>query len=263
MARTISRSAAERSNRALFIAALVFAGVAAVLFLVFLLRLNSDDGATTTVAAGQLQRVYVANRDIAAGEEITDDLFAVREVPQSALIPSPLLDGNELPEGQVARAQIYEGDQMSLAKIGDAPEDGSAGSAVAENARVVGVGVEDASSIVGGLLQAGDIVDVILVAEVLAPEGGEQTTLSCMVAQAVGVFAVADEFNAAVVQGEESTTSSSEDFESNPEASSVQLEVSALQAMRVAQAQEDGRVFLSLRNKNNKSEDTSLAPCYQ
>jgi Flp pilus assembly protein CpaB len=262
MARTISRSAAERSNRALFIAALVFAGLAAVLFLVFLLRLNGDGGGATTVASGELQQVVVANQDIAEGEEITGDMLDVREVPQGALIPSPLQDEADLQEGQVARSQIYEGDQISLTKVGEAPEDGSAGSAVAENAVVIGVGVEDVSSIVGGLLEAGDIVDVILVAEVEAPEGGAQTTVSCMVAQAVSVFAVADEFNAATVQGEEGS-GSSDDFESNPEASSVQLEVSALQAMRVAQAQEDGRVFLSLRNRNNKSEDTSLLPCYQ
>jgi Flp pilus assembly protein CpaB len=264
MARTISRSAAERSNRALFIAALVFAGLAAVLFLVFLLRLNGDGGGTTTVAAGELQQVVVANQNIEAGTEITDDMLDVKQVPQSALIPNPLQDEGDLQEGLVARSEIYEGDQISLAKVGDAPEDGSAGSAVDENAVVIGVGVEDVSSIVGGLLQAGDVVDVILVREVeVEGEGTTRQTQACMVAQAVSVFAVADAFNAAVVQGEDSSSTSSDDFEANPEASSVQLEVSTLQAMRVAQAQDDGRVFLALRNNNSKSEDTSLLPCYQ
>jgi Flp pilus assembly protein CpaB len=260
MARTISRSAAERSNRALFIAALVFAGVAAVLFLVFLLRMNSGEGGTT-VAAGELQQVVVANRDISAGEEITDRMLDITEVPRSALIPEVLQNEGDLQEGQLARTLIYKGDQISLAKVGEAPDDGSASSAVGDDVRVVGIGVEDVSSILGGLLEQGDNVDVVLVREVDLPDGGQRVE-TCMAAQAVRVFAVADEFNAAVVQGEDGAAQSSDDFESNPEAQSVQVEVRPSQVYGVTAAQEDGRVFLALRSNENSAEDASLTPCY-
>lgn len=259
MARTISRSAAERSNRALFIAALLFAGLAAVLFLVFLLRLSNDNGGTTAVAGDV--NVVVASQDILAGTKITDDMLSVKQMPSDVVTDGAWQSEDELQEGQVARSLIYEGDQILPVKVGDAVLDDSAGSAVEDNAVVVGVGVEDAASIVGGLLQADDIVDVILVREIETAEGTQQTQ-ACMVAQAVSVFAVADVFNEAIVQGQEGDATTSEDFESNPEAQSVQLEVSGVQALNVKRAEGEGSVSLALRSNQNTAQDTSLPGCY-
>ncbi len=156
----LQEMALTRGNRGLLIIALLAGLAAAVLVFV---ALNQDDenssaGVITTAGARQ---VVVAQQNIAAGTEITAEMVKVISVPDDLLVSGGLTD-TELVVGEVTKVAIASGEQLTEAKFGPLVDGEGLGYVVPRGKRGIGVEVREATA-VGGLLLAGDRVDVVAV----------------------------------------------------------------------------------------------------
>lgn len=259
MARVLAGTTPERTNRALFIAAVLFAGLAALLVFV---ALQNNDGGGGTSAPLALDAV-VAARDIPANTQVTLDMIEVRALPEGSVLEGTYGDVAAV-AGLATRVPIEAGEQITIRKVGaGAVEDVEDVSLVLPSGRRgFAVEITEVTS-VGGLLLAGNFVDVIAVfddgalnSQAQIAAAGEPQIGAVTLLQDVEVIAVAqvaqepvpaassaDEPDATGLRGQRP-----DDAERQPEARSVTLSVSADEAQLLALVQERGGViWLSLR----------------
>lgn len=172
----------------------------------------------------------VAARHIPSGTRLGRSMLETREIPRAFIQPGALRSIDEA-DGQLAVAPIAAGEQVLANKI---TRGGVAlALAVPPGKRAVSVGV-DAAGGVAGLLQPGDLVDVIASTE----DGGSPRTWLLM--QAAPVLAVGKSFAAGKEQGGEGG------FFDAP-ADTVTLAASPLEAAHLAHLELTGRMKLVLR----------------
>jgi len=172
----------------------------------------------------------VAARHIPSGTRIGRSMLETREIPRAFIQPGALRSIDEA-DGQLAVAPIAAGEQILANKI---TRGGVAlALAVPPGKRAVSIGV-DAAGGVAGLLQPGDLVDVIATTE----DGGTPRTWLLM--QAAPVLAVGKAFGV----GREPEAGGG--FFEAP-ADTVTLAASPLEAVHLAHLELSGRMKLVLR----------------
>jgi pilus assembly protein CpaB len=246
-ARTFSLGGSSRTG--LLIAA-ILAAVTGVLVFV-LLQSNDDGDAVQNVTGGGETTVVTANRNIAAREEITEDMLQLTKVPSNALLGGAVSD-RALVVGRIARQPIFQGEQLVQDKLASEKRDLGLSYVVPEGMR--GVGVEVSKVIgAGGLIRPGDRVDIVGVIDVEHTDvstGREFTeTRAFTFAQNIEVLAIEDKLLNVV---RESGASDSEGTlvdqpEAEPEGTVTTLALTPQQFQNLMLADEKGVIRLGVR----------------
>lgn len=250
MTTTLVGSSSQRTNRVLFVLAVLLALVAAVLVFAALSRGGGEEEATAPVTAS----VVVASHDIPARTKLTEEMMEVREVPPDTMLrgafsaTAPLI-------GQVTRYPLVQGEQMTAVKVGpQAQEENGLSFVIPPGRRGLAVSVSEVTG-VGGLLLPGDMVDVIA----LLDEGDVGVDKAVTLLQNIEVLAVAQEAEepvpppqelaeeGAASQEAQPLSERPEDVEVQPDARTVTLAVTPGEAQLLALAQEKGKLVLALR----------------
>jgi pilus assembly protein CpaB len=180
--------------------------------------------------------VFVTTEPVSIGDELTQELFRLEPWPADKVPPGALTDIEDL-EGRRARQRLYAGEPI----IEDKLISGAGGSGPSElippGYRVSRVPMS--SGQIGGLLQAGDHVDVLVY---LRKSAEIKRTRTKTILRNVKVFAVDNKIDR-VEDGESSTAN----------ASSVSLLVKPEQDALLVLAQKLGDVSLSMRRGTDES----------
>ncbi|MEX2157914.1 MAG: Flp pilus assembly protein CpaB [Dehalococcoidia bacterium] len=264
MARAIAaRPASDQRNRAMLIAALFFAVVAAAL--VFVALQQRSDTRTSGSAAGTVD-IVVAKSDVGANTVLTADMLELRAVqPDEAL--SGVYANVEQIVGLPSRFPLQAGEQVTGLKVGlsAVTDDKDLALVLPPGMRAVAVKVSEVTG-VGGLLLPGNYVDVIAVfpnAAGSASSDNPADIKSVTLLQNVQVLSVAQEAQQPVPQASDGASAGGtygqrpEDVERQPQAQSATLAVAPGDAQLLALVQETGGViWLSLRAAG----DQQIAP---
>lgn len=257
MARVFAANTPERSNRLMIGAAVVFAGLVAILLFV---ALQSRGGSDESGAAVPQVSVVVAARSIDANTRITADMLELRSIPSDQLLTGAYAEIERV-LGLPARYPLQTGEQVTMAKVGvEAIADEKDLALILQpGQRAFAVEATEVSA-VGGLLLPGNFVDVIAVF-------GEETggiNKAVTVLQNIEVLGVAQEAQepvpAAASDGQAGDASDEpassgisgqrpDEVERQPRARSITLAVTPDQAQLLAnlQSQDDIELWLSLR----------------
>jgi pilus assembly protein CpaB len=177
----------DKTNRRMLLGAVAFAGIAAILAFVALSNFSGDDDGASF---GASLNVVTASQDISPGTKITEDMLELTTIPQNAAISGAITDEASL-VGLTARREMVKGEQVSAIKIVESPRNRDElrpADAVPAGKRAVAVDVDENTN-VGGLVVAGDRVDVIVV---YSKETEERATdVSNVILQDVEVLSVA------------------------------------------------------------------------
>src|SRR5690349_16292616 len=147
------RSGASSSNRRTLIIAIVF-GLLAALLVYRAVSSGSGSG-----SSGADVPVLVARQDIPARTVLTDGMLTVEHVPSKLKLATAIND-TKIATGKIARTQIAAGEQILATRLaGSVNELGFAGQ-VPDGMRAVSI-LANEVSVTGGLIQPGDLVDVI------------------------------------------------------------------------------------------------------
>ena len=273
MARSLSQSGTDRQNRMILVGAVALALLAAVLVFASLNTFGGDDGGSSVL--GATQDVVVAAQDIKAGTKITSEMVAISTFPKNAVIADVISD-KAVVVGLTARYPLTAGDQISPIKLGQTESNRTFSDVIPEGKRAVSVDVVEKTS-VGGLIIAGDHVDVIVIGKSTAASGGQDVPVSFTLLQDVEVLSVAQTTQEPVARLDKdgnpiqtdtaagSISTRPDDTDANPKAKSVTLAVSPEDAARLALAGQSYSIYLSLRgtgddSKINNPNDLQILP---
>jgi pilus assembly protein CpaB len=243
----------EGQDRRVLFGAIGLAAVAALLGFAALRTVGGGDG---TAVVDRTDVVVAAGR-IEAGQRIEEDMLTVAAIEEDSVIGNALTSTEGL-LGATARVALEQGEQVTAAKLGQDGEraGGPIGDIVLHGRRAVTVAVTE-EKVFGGLLAPGDHVDVLAVIQVQDGEADVPTAVELVLD--AEVLAVADgvlqpgarvDLEGAPIQGETSdgTIATSDDnTDANPEARNVTLSVTREDALKIALAQEEASVWLSIR----------------
>jgi pilus assembly protein CpaB len=274
------------SNRLLIILAVVFGLITAVFVYI---ALSDGGGEEETVAATSEETVpvVIADRDIAARTKITEEMLGERIVPKDAAHPDAFSSKDEV-VGMVSRVPIIAEEQILEDKVAatatELRRDGDdlpLSYVVRPGQRAISIEVNEISS-ASGLLIPGDFVDVIGIFDVefFGVREGDPTSretvndyVALTVLQNVEVLAVAQDVTETVPEGDEASVDGDgavdgngqaqsvsrstlpEPSDPNPDATTVALAVSPVEAQILALAEEKATLKLSLRGVSD-TEDT-------
>jgi pilus assembly protein CpaB len=227
MARSLTSTAAGRTNRVLILLALVAGIVAAILVYSALSRESTGSGGGTSGAASTVPAV-VAKLDIPARTKITSGMIELRQMPVN--------DRSELADtdlsqvvGRVTRYPIATSEQVLSTKVVSLESAAVTGDSLSyvipEGRRAMAIKVDQVVS-VGGLVLPGDYVDVIGVFDVKFKDGDQETTedkyFSRFILQNIEVLAVAQTVVDAPPEAGTDTSSTGESTTTTPETTDAQ-----------------------------------------
>lgn len=219
MATLVNKANDEKQNRWLLIGALVLAVVAGVLIFAALANFNSDDDGTATVSTGDAP-VLVAIDKIAAGTVLEPDMFRTATFAEANVIEGAITDADAI-VGQKAATEIVKGQQLGKNAVVQGVANDDLYKALTFNVpagyRASAISVSE-ETVVGGLVVAGDRVDVVVTIEEKRPDTGDQEYVRIRtVLQNVEVLAVAQTAVEGVpVIGEDGSTTAPESDATNP-----------------------------------------------
>ncbi len=226
----------------LIVVALGMAGLTALLVNNYLTNKESEyaNSQPTEQQLVSSVEVLVADRDIAAGEIVNDDVLRWQSWPEDALNENFVSrsDGGEVPEvqGAAVRSAIRAGEPIVMSKLVMSDQPGFLAGALRPGMRAVSVRVDEVTGN-AGFIMPGNRVDVILTQEieVALPSGDTgQKRVSETVLTDLRVLAIDQQVD---------------DLEDEPRVSkTVTLEVDVKQAETVALVKSMGVVSLSLRS---------------
>jgi pilus assembly protein CpaB len=265
MARTITQYTSDKNNRFIFYGAIGLALLAAVLVFAALSNFGGSSGSNSSVEGlGPTVDVVVASQDISAGTKVTADMLEIATLPSKGIITGALLDKTAA-VGLVSRYPMAKGEQFSADKLGQGSSDKTFSDVVPDGKRAVSVDVDEKTS-VGGLIVAGDHVDVIVIGKTKSPDQTiDGLPASFTLLQDVEVLSVAQEAQKAVARFDSKgnpiqtdnaageIASRPSDTSADPKAKSVTLAVSPDEAARLALASQSYSIYLSLRGTGDNS----------
>jgi|CXWL01.1.fsa_nt_gi pilus assembly protein CpaB len=251
----------ERQNRLIFMGAIALAALAAVLVFLGLSGIGDSGGGGGGGAFADSVDVVVASREIPAGTKVTGDMLEVATLSGNAIVEGALTETTGL-EGLVVRQTLARGEQFTPAKVGQglAAGDRTLSAVVPAGLRAIALEVNE-SSIVGGLVVAGDRVDVIAIFND-QNDGGLGPNAQTLL-QDVEVLAVGQTAQQAVARldrdgnpidtdtAEGSLSTRPDDTKANEKADTVTLAVAPEDAPLLALAQDQGTVWLVLRGQGD------------
>lgn len=243
----------ERQNRLILTGFLGLAVVAAVLVFVALSNYGDDGGGGSDSFAGTINVVTVSE-PVTAGTRLNGDLLQLTTLPENGIVEGALTSTDGL-DGLVVRQDMAKGEQLTAAKVGQnlSDSENTLSAIVPAGKRAVAVDVDE-GSLVGGLVVAGDRVDVMLI--YAGPDGN---TVAQTLLQDIEVLAVAQKTQKPVARldrdGNPIVTDTAGDGlatrpdnpDANEDARTVTLAVVPEDAPLLALAHEVGTVWLALR----------------
>jgi pilus assembly protein CpaB len=248
-------------NRTLLLIAIIAGAIAAAI--VFVVVTNSDSGDSSSSVSGDAVPALVATQSIKAGQEITEDMVEVRQVPADLRI-SGAYDSPDLVVGEVSKIAISAGEQINSAKIGIPVPDKGLPGVVSSGMRGVAVEVDEVTA-VGGNLLPGDRVDIVATTRIDGVPGLPEDAYVLRtetILQNVEVISVAQEAQEPTAgnkpaEGEGETTGDSasstsgqipDDVEGQPDANTLTLALTPEQALLVISRQEYSvRIWATVR----------------
>jgi pilus assembly protein CpaB len=195
--------------------------------------LSNQLAAIEARARGKTVAVIVAKRDLAKGTKLSADNVAVRTVPQDfahsvAIVPDQFgrIDGQTM-------AYSVKGGDMILWGLTENKKTSSFSSRVGTGHRAMTVAVDEINSI-SGLLEPGDIIDVIVTID----QKGKKITFPLL--QSVQIMATGQRSVDDPKSGE------------RRQYSTVTIDTTPEQAQRIIIARESGKITALLRNPDDK-----------
>jgi pilus assembly protein CpaB len=214
-------------------------GIAIVLGLIAVLLANTYlTGKERQISAGQPQgvvRIAVASMPLAYGNPVTPDKVKFVAYPAGSLPPGTYRSMAELlPEGKkrVALRTIMVNQPLLAADLSGSGQGASIAALLPDGMRAATVRINDISG-VAGFIEPNDTVDVLITRQPIGGGGGEGKQVTDVLLQNIRVIAMGKDANAA---GNEPSP-----------ASSVTLELTPLDAQKVALGQQLGQLSLVLR----------------
>lgn len=249
----------ERQNRLILVGFLGLAAIAAVLVFVALSNYGNDDSGGSGSFAGTVNVVTVS-QSVSAGTALTGDLLQLTTLPENGIVEGALTSTDGL-DGLVVRQDMAKGEQLTNAKVGqDLPDNERFLSAIVPPGMRAGSVSVSENTMVGGLVVAGDRVDVIIL--VGSYGDAEDPLRAITLLQDVEVLAVAQSSQEPITRldkdGNPIVTDTAsgelaarpENAEANEDARTVTLAVTPEDAPLLALTQADDAsytVYLSLR----------------
>ena len=242
-------------NRSLLIIAALAGLAAAVLFVV---AVNNGDSKTSTGSpVGKDANTVVATKTIPSGAVIQADMVVATKIDDKLLIPDAFSDPAKVVGQMRAKYEISANDQISPSKVGAVATGGQFSSVPEHGSRAVSLKVTQ-NTAVGGLLTAGDRVDIIgtfKIKDRTLPDG-QYILRTKTLLQNVEVLSVGQEHQEPLGATDSNSGNSSsgtsgavpENVKENPSASTVTLSLTPEQAQVLIAAQETAKtVWTSLR----------------
>ncbi|MBR0567419.1 Flp pilus assembly protein CpaB [Azoarcus sp. L1K30] len=223
-----------RHNRTwlVLMAALVIGGLAAYAAQSYLARRMAEIEARSR---GDTIGVVVAKRALKQGERISEETVAIRSVPVDFAHSQAILPENfDRVSGQTLAYPLKSG-EMVLWGLLEGRKAPTFSSRVAEGRRAITVPVDEINSI-SGLLEPGDVVDLVLTLE----QGGKK--YSFVMQQKVPVLATGQRSTEDPRNGE------------RRQYSTVTLDTTPDQARNIIRAREEGKLTALLRNPADEDE---------
>lgn len=265
MARTFAQSSTDRNNRLTFYAAVGLALIAAALVFAALSNFGGGGGGDSSVQGlGPTVDVVVASQDISPGTRITGDMLEISTLPNNGVIAGAILEKTAA-VGLVTRYPLAKGEQFSAGKLGQTAGTKTFADVVPDGKRAVSVTVDEKTS-VGGLIVAGDHVDVIVIGKSKSADAAlDGLPASFTLLQDVEVLSVAQEAQKATARLDKdgkpiaTDTAAGEiasrpsDTSANSKAKTVTVSVSPEDAARLALASQSYSIYLSLRGTGDGS----------
>jgi len=247
MARTLRQAGPERSNRLIFIGAVALAGLAAALVFV---ALNNSGSDSKKADVGATREVVTASKDIKAGTKITDEMLNISDVANDSVLSGAYTETKGL-VGLTTKYPVQKGEQLSAAKIGQTAKDKVFADLVPAGKRAVSIPITEITS-VGGLIVAGDRVDITAIINKPTANGVEQASTLLQNVQVLSVGQTAQQLTAQVDANgnpinDGSAGARPKDTGAQPAARSITVAVDPQEVGVLALAQEQGKIYLSLR----------------
>lgn len=240
---------AQRANssgsRRVLLISLVFGLLSA--FLIWRLLSSAGSGS----ASGAMVPVVVARQDIPARTMVTDGMISVKQVPASLRLATAYTDTKTL-VGHPTKDAIGAGEQVLVARVAADPKELGFTGTVPPGLRAASIQVTEVSS-VGGLVQPGDLVDVIGVFQVndsaatasalgKNDAGKAQHMIAATILQSAPVLAIAQSSQNGATQPTSGKVAAGK---TQADAKTVTLAVSPQDAERLALADTIGTLRLS------------------
>jgi len=263
MARTLTQPGPERANRLIFIGALALAALAAVL--VFIALSKFGGGGNDNASLGATVDVVVASQEIKAGTKIDAGMLETATLPRNGTIAGALTDKSAA-VGLTARQTLARGEQLSDVKLGQTSATRTFSDVIPEGKRAVAVSVVETTN-VGGLVVAGDRVDVIVIGKKKTANESDPTNnlpTSFTLLQDIEVLSVAQTAQQPAARLDKdgnpiqtdtaagNTAQRPSDTDPSKSARTVTLAVDPNQAASLALASESYTVYLALRPNGDK-----------
>jgi len=210
----------------------VVVGLVAIKFLVD--TLQRAKGAPPEMIA-----TVVARTDVPASAEITADMVALVQTPQTPLIPEGAFSSVEGLVGRVASKAIPQGAVIGAASLAPPGTPSGLTERIEEGYRAVSVKIDEVSGVAGQIIP-GSFVDVIVVMRI--SRGRTTETISRIILQRIKVLAVGQNLGSPSETG------------GGPQklAKSVTLLVRDLDVPKLHLAQTQGKVTLAMRGSDDR-----------
>lgn len=243
-ARTFSLRGSSRTGLLLATVLAVATGVA-----VYLALQPRSTSERAPAPVNETAMVVVAAQDIPAGAIISPGMVRLAPVDASGVLKGAVTVA-EVAVGQVARIPIYEGEQLTAAKLSHEAARTALAFIVPPGMRAMAVKVDKVVG-AGGNIRPGDRVDVLAVVEgsKVDPASGAESTVpfSMLVAENVEVLAVEQRLENRLPGAAPSEGTLTDQPEPDPEATVVTLALPPDVALRVLLAEQEGTIRLAVR----------------
>ena len=249
MARSLTHAGPERSNRLILFGAIGLAVVAAIG--AFGILSNFGGGSSNSSGFGATANVVVAATDIKAGTKITPDMLDIATLPTRAVVAGAITDKSAV-VGLTTLYPLQKNDQISAATLGQSEQDLGFTNVIPPGMRAISIPVTE-STMVGGLIVAGDHVDVTAVYNRTSANGVAQasTLLQDVLVLSVGQTTAKPvarlDANGTPLAADSQIVQPPDNTSAKPTAKTVTLAVNPQDVATIALAQDQGKIYLSLR----------------
>jgi pilus assembly protein CpaB len=203
------------------------------------------------------KQVVVANARILPNTIVTPEMFTIKNISVEQVHPNAVSDPAQV-SGYTARAEIESGEQVLQTKL--VPKE-SYGFTLAYSIplgyRAISFSINDQTG-VGGMINAGDRVDVMGTVEIEIPSTDPNTnsikkTKTHMILQNVQVLAIGKNYTPQTIQSGDSKNANQN--QSAGSANTITLAVPANQMQFIVAVSDKGKLTFALRAPADKSEE--------
>lgn len=219
----------------------VFAGTFTFLYLNSVRSIESKAVQVKLATFKSKESVILATRDITAGSVVNSKDVKAVKIISAYVIPRAVRKASEV-IGQVAKVDIYRGEQLAAGRVGSRIEDLPASGTIGKGKLALALPVDEISG-VGGGIRSGDYVDIFVTYE--DSDESQLMLKSILVRGLSGVYPFGGSSD--TEKNKKTTTgfNSAMDSSSRPPAAVI-LEVNEEQARALTYASDKGKVRLAL-----------------